>query len=97
MGAEIELEMGRALDILVESEFQVDGNRRERLAADYRAINRKTQPIDFEIRHFVSPVTDLTVEESSRSYELTGDSITWRFTVPPGTETLSYRLSAAAP
>jgi hypothetical protein len=93
VGAEIELEMGRALDILVETEFRADEGRKQ-LVADYRAVNDKTRPIDLEIRHFISTETDLAVEASSRPYELTGDSVTWRFAVPPGAETLSYRLFA---
>lgn len=93
VGAEIELEMGRALGILVESEFRIEagGNR---LVADYRAINDKRQPIDLEIRHFTPPDTAVAVEESSRPYMLTGEAVTWRFSVPPGAGTLSYRLSA---
>lgn len=93
IGTEIELEMGRALDVLVESDLRAEEGRRVQLVADYRAINDKTRSIDLEIRHFTYGVTDLAVEESSQSYELTGDSITWRFTVPPGAEALSYRLS----
>jgi hypothetical protein len=95
VGAQIEFELGNALDLLVEADFRVDERElRALLAADYRAINDKLSPIDLEIRHLVSGETDLEVYESSHPYEMRDGYLVWRLVVPPGSETLSYRLSA---
>jgi hypothetical protein len=96
----VELEIGRALNVMLEvtTGFERFGplNRlRTTATADYRIVNNKSVPIDIEIRHTVeSRYRNLQVQESSRQAGRKYGDLAWRFTVRPGEEALRYRLSA---
>jgi hypothetical protein len=100
VGLPVELEIGRALNVMLEvtTGFERFGplNRlRTTATADYRIVNNKSVPIDIEIRHTVeSRYRNLQVQESSRQAGRKYGDLAWRFTVRPGEEALRYRLSA---
>jgi hypothetical protein len=100
VGVPVELEIGRALNVMLEvtTGFGRSGTQnrpRTTVAADYRIVNNKSVPIDIEIRHSAeSRYRDLQVEESSRQAGRKYGDLAWRFTVRPGEGALRYRLSA---
>lgn len=100
VGLPVELEIGRALNVMLEVKMGLERsgpqNRpRTTATADYRIVNNKSVPIDIEIRHTVeSRYRNLRVEESSRQAGRKYGDLAWRFTVRPGEDSLRYRLSA---
>jgi hypothetical protein len=100
VGLPVELEIGRALNVLLETTTQYGrpvGNRIV-VATEHRIVNNKAVPIDLEIRHGVeSYYTDVEVDDSSRLMRRRYGDLAWRFSVPPGEELLRYELSALAP
>lgn len=97
VGAELELAIGRALDILVRYQRQFEEGNRHRIEAEVLVYNDKNLPIDFELRHSVDPddYVDIDIERSSRQFQSDGDNFFWRFEIPPGDTALSYVLSAS--
>ena len=95
-GAEIELAIGRAVDVLVEYRSRVEEGARHRIEADVLALNDKDLPIDFELRHRIDPddYVDIEIERSSRPFQSIDGASVWRLDVPPGDAALSYTLSA---
>jgi hypothetical protein len=95
VGSTVELEIGRALDVLLEVRTSSYEDSRTYLEADILAINDKSLPIDLEVLQTIDfDYVDVEIEQSSRRGQTAGDRLTWRFEVPPGSESLSYRLSA---
>lgn len=100
VGLPVELEIGRALNVMLEVTmgFERSGPQsrpRTTATADYRIVNNKSVPIDIEIRHAVeSRYRNLQVKESSRQAGRKYGDLAWRFTVRPGEDALRYRLSA---
>jgi len=100
VGLPVELVIGRAQNVLLETTTEYGGRRRDRVvvATEHRIVNNKAVPIDLEIRHGVEDyLTDVEVESSSRPMRRKYGDLAWRFTVPPGEELLRYELSALAP
>jgi hypothetical protein len=99
VGLPVELEIGRALNVLLEIDtgWEYGGRRGDRVVvtAQHRVVNNKAVPIELEIRHAVEDFyTDIDVEESSRLMRRSYGDFAWRFAVPPGEELLRYELSA---
>ena len=100
VGLPVELVIGRALNVLLESttEYGGRGARRVVVAMEHRIVNNKAVPIDFEIRHGVETYyTDVEVERSSRPMRRRYGDLAWRFVVQPGEDLLRYELSALEP
>lgn len=95
-GAEFELAIGRAADVLVEYRNRLEEGARIRIEADVLTLNDKDLPIEFELRHRIDPedYTDIEIERSSRRFQRIGGDSVWRFQVPPGNASLTYVLSA---
>lgn len=100
VGLPVELQIGRALNVMLEVRTALarSGPRnrpRTTVAVDYRIVNNKTVPIDIEIRHTVeSRYRNLKIEETSRQAGRKYGDLAWRFTVRPGQHALRYSLSA---
>jgi hypothetical protein len=100
VGLPVELVIGRALNVLLETTTQYGGPAGDRIvvATEHRIVNNKAVPIDLEIRHGVeSYYTDVEVDSSSRPMRRRYGDLAWRFSVQPGEELLRYELSALAP
>lgn len=102
VGLPVELVIGRALNVLLETttEWDYGGRNEDRVVArtEHRIVNNKGVPVDFEIRHGVeSYYTDVTVERTSRAMRRKYGDLAWRFSVRPGEELLRYELSALEP
>ena len=97
VGLPVELIIGRAQNVLLETTTSYGDGAGNRVAVDteHRIVNNKTVPIELEIRHGVeSFLTDVELERSSRPMRRKYGDLAWRFTVRPGEERLSYELSA---
>jgi hypothetical protein len=100
VGLPVELNIGRAQNVLLETTTSLAASARDRVAVttEHRIVNNKSVPIELEIRHgFESYLTDVELERSSRTMRRKYGDFAWRFTVPPGEETLAYELSAREP
>jgi hypothetical protein len=104
VGLPVELEVGRAQNVMLEvtSTLERGSSRRGRTRVgalmEHRIVNNKSVPIDLEIRHGVeSYYSDLTLRRSSRPMRRKYGDLAWRFDVPPGEERLRYELSALEP
>lgn len=102
VGVPVELAIGRALNVLLETTLTRDfgGRNRDRVvvSAEHRIVNNKAVPIEIEIRHGVEPYyTDVKLERTSRAMRRKYGDLAWRFTVRPGEELLAYELSALEP
>jgi hypothetical protein len=99
VGLPVELVLGRALNVMLEITTQPSRNGQRIVAAtEHRVVNNKSVPIDLEIRHAVEGYyTDVELERSSRPMRRRYGDLAWRFSVPPGEEQLTYRLSARVP
>jgi hypothetical protein len=102
VGLPVELVIGRALNVLLETttERTFGGRDDQRVVAttQHRIVNNKAVPIDLEIRHGVeSRYLDLKLESTSRPMRRKYGDFAWRFTVPPGEALLNYELSALEP
>jgi hypothetical protein len=104
VGLPVELTIGRAQSVLVETTTDWDyaETRRDEdrvvVMTEHRIVNLKGVPVDLEIRHGVEDsYTNLSVDRSSRPMRRKYGDLAWRFSVPPGEELLSYRLSALEP
>ena len=102
VGLPVELVIGRAQNVLLETTTALDsgGRNDDRIVAstEHRIVNNKAVPIELEIRHGVEPyLTDVELERSSRPMRRKYGDLAWRFAVPPGEEFLRYELSALEP
>jgi hypothetical protein len=100
VGLPVELVIGRGQNVLVEtsSEWREGPRSRTALEVEHRIVNNKAVPIDFEVRHAVERyLTDAKVERTSKPMRPKYGDFAWRFVVPPGEDTLRYRLSAREP
>ena len=102
VGLPVELVIGRAQNVLLETTTQLDsgGRNRDRIVAttEHRIVNNKSVPIELEIRHGVeSYYSNLKVDRTSRPMRRKYGDLAWRFVVPPGEEELRYRVSARVP
>jgi hypothetical protein len=100
VGLPVELVIGRALNVLLETTTQVGnrGGERVAVATQHRIVNNKSVPIDLEIRHGVEGFyTDVEVERASRPMRRRFGDLAWRFAVQPGEDVLRYELSALEP
>jgi hypothetical protein len=106
VGLPVELTIGRAQNVLLETTMDWEYGlprrgeallppRRVAVMTQHRVVNNKSVPIELEIRHGVeSYYANLKVERSSRAMRRKYGDLAWRFTVQPGEELLTYRLSA---
>jgi hypothetical protein len=99
VGLPVELVIGRALNVLLETTTEWDrgGRNDDRVVVttEHRIVNNKSVPIELEIRHGVEYYyTDVEVERSSRPMRRRYGDLAWRFAVAPGEELLRYELSA---
>jgi hypothetical protein len=100
VGLPVELSIGRAQNVLLETTTEFAAGARDRVAVttEHRIVNNKAVPIELEIRHGVeSHLTDVELERSSRTMRRKYGDFAWRFTVRPGEESLAYELSALDP
>jgi len=100
VGLPVELVIGRAQNVLLETTTAQEYRRSDRVVVttEHRIVNNKAVPIDLEIRHGVEEyLTDVDLERSSRPMRRKYGDLAWRFTVPPGEDLLQYRLSAREP
>ena len=100
VGLPVELVIGRALNVLLETTTEYGGRGGDRVVVttEHRIVNNKAVPIDLEIRHALEDYyTDVEVESSSRPMRRRYGDLAWRFAVPPGEELLRYELSAREP
>jgi len=102
VGLPVELVIGRAQNVLLETTAEVDYEGRvfDRIvvATEHRIVNNKGVPIELEIRHGVEDYfTDVDLKRSSRPMRRKYGDFAWRFTVPPGEDLLRYTLSAREP
>jgi hypothetical protein len=97
VGLPVELVIGRAQNVLLETTTGLTAGAGDRVAVttEHRIVNNKAVPIELEIRHGVeSYLTDVELEGSSRTMRRKYGDFAWRFTVQPGEESLAYELSA---
>jgi hypothetical protein len=102
VGLPVELAIGRALNVLLETttDWDYGGRNEDRVVVttEHRIVNNKSVPIELEIRHGVEDYyTDVDVERSSRPMRRRNGDLAWRFAVQPGEELLRYELSALEP
>jgi hypothetical protein len=100
VGLPVELVIGRAQNVLLETTAAYEDGRADRVVVttEHRIVNLKAVPIELEIRQGVEYyLTDVDLEQSSRRMRRKYGDLAWRFTVPPGEDLLRYRLSAREP
>lgn len=100
VGLPVELVIGRAQNVLLETTTGLTDGVRDRVTVttEHRIVNNKAVPIELEIRHGVeSFLTDVELERSSRTMRRKYGDFAWRFTVQPGEDALTYELSALDP
>lgn len=102
VGLPVELVIGRALNVLLETTTNWDygGRNDDRVVVqtEHRIVNNKAVPIELEIRHGVEDgYTDLEVERTSHRMRRKYGDLAWRFSVQPGEALLRYELSALEP
>jgi hypothetical protein len=100
VGLPIELVIGRALNVLLETTTELGGSGGDRVVAatEHRIVNNKAVPIELEIRHGVEDFyTDVELERSSKPMRRRYGDLAWRFSVRPGEELLRYEVSARDP
>lgn len=99
VGLPVELVLGRALNVMLEvTSDRSRSGERVVAATEHRIVNNKSVAIDLEIRHAVEGYyTDVTLDDTSRPMRRKYGDLAWRFSVPPGEEQLSYRLSGRLP
>jgi hypothetical protein len=100
VGLPVELTIGRAQNVLLESTTEIVDGAGDRVAAtrQHRIVNNKAVPVELELRHGVeSRFTNVELERSSRPMRRKYGDFAWRFTVPPGEALLEYELSALEP
>jgi len=99
VGLPVELEIGRALNVLLEvtTDWEPRGRNVDRVLVEteHRIVNNKAVPIELEIRQGAeSEYTDVKLRKSSRPMRRKYGDLAWRFVVPPGEELLRYEISA---
>jgi hypothetical protein len=100
VGLPVELVIGRAQNVLLETTTSIDDGAGDRVAVatEHRIVNNKAVPIEVELRHGVEGyLTDVELERSSRAMRRKYGDYAWRFTVRPGEAQLTYELSALDP
>ena len=102
VGLPVELVIGRALNVLLETTtaWRSGGGGGSRIVAatEHRIVNNKAVPIELEIRHGVENYyTDVEVERTSHAMRRKYGDLAWRFSVRPGEAVLRYELSALEP
>jgi hypothetical protein len=100
VGLPVELTIGRAQNVLLETTTAIAAGVGDRVAVStqHRIVNNKAVPIELEIRRRVeSYLTDVELERSSRPMRRKYGDFAWRFTVRPGEALLDYELSALDP
>lgn len=100
VGLPVELAIGRAQNVLLETTTESAAGAGDRVTAttQHRIVNNKAVAIELEIRHGVEGyLTDVELERSSRTMRRKYGDFAWRFTVPPGEALLEYELSALDP
>lgn len=102
VGLPVELAIGRALNVLLETTTASANGGRDgaRVVAEteHRIVNNKAVPIELEIRHGVeSYYTDVEVERTSHAMRRKYGDLAWRFSVRPGEAVLRYEVSALEP
>ena len=99
VGLPVELEIGRALNVMVEvtTDYDYIGRNSDRLVAttEHRIVNNKEVPIEIEIRQGAEfDLTDVKLEKTSRPMRRKYGDLAWRFAVRPGEQVLRYEVSA---
>ena len=99
VGLPVELEIGRALNVMVEvtTDYDYVGRNSDRLVAttEHRIVNNKEVPIEIEIRQGAElELTDVKLEKTSRPMRRKYGDLAWRFAVRPGEQVLRYEVSA---
>jgi hypothetical protein len=99
VGLPVELEIGRALNVMVEvtTDYDYVGRNSDRLVAttEHRIVNNKEVPIEIEIRQGAElDLTDVKLEKTSRPMRRKYGDLAWRFAVRPGEQVLRYEVSA---
>ena len=102
VGLPVELEIGRALNVMVEvtTDYDYTGRNSDRIVAttEHRIVNNKEVPIELEIRQGAEfDLTDVKIEKTSRPMRRKYGDLAWRFAVPPGEQVLRYEVSAREP
>jgi hypothetical protein len=100
VGLPVELTIGRALNLTLETTSDYDLDRRilgqfTIVGQEHRVVNLKGVPVTMEIRHSTEGWKSLKIRRSSqRERDKYGD-LAWRFSVPAGgVEVLRYELEA---
>jgi len=100
VGLPVELTIGRALNLTLETTTDFDLERRIRgeftiVGQEHRVVNLKGVPVTMEIRHSVEGWRSLKVRRSSQREKDKYGDLAWRFNVPAGgVEVLRYELEA---
>jgi hypothetical protein len=102
VGLPVELEIARALNVMVEvtTDYDYVGRNRDRIVAttEHRIVNNKDVPIELEIRQGADfDLTDVKLERTSRPMRRKYGDLAWRFAVPPGEQVLRYEVSGREP
>ncbi len=102
VGLPVELVIGRALNVLLETttDWDYGGSNGDRVVVqtEHRVVNNKAVPIELEIRHGVeSYYTDVKLERTSHAMRRKYGDLAWRFSVRPGETVLRYEISALEP
>jgi hypothetical protein len=104
VGVPVEVAIGRALNLTLETQFDVgdlvdldnEGTERIDVVVEHRVVNDKEAPVQIEIRHGAGSIwtTPRVRKATLRTQRKYGD-LMWRFTLPPGeTQVLHYELRA---
>jgi hypothetical protein len=103
VGVPVEVAIGRALNLTLESQFDVGveiddgGTERIDVVVDHRVVNDKEAPVQIEIRHAAREWNTPRVRKATLRTQRKYGDLMWRFTLPPGeTQVLHYELRATA-
>ena len=105
VGLPVDLEIGRALNLLVEAtaEYSLDDSHDDydevSVVLEHRIINNKDAPIEMEVRHgWSQSFTDVEVRDSSAPARRKYGDLMWRIKVPANqARSLTYELEAIEP
>ncbi|HEX7235916.1 MAG TPA: hypothetical protein VF405_03070 [Gammaproteobacteria bacterium] len=102
VGLPVELEIGRALNVMVEvtTDYDYVGRNSDRIVTttEHRIVNNKDVPVELEIRQGADyDLTDVELKKSSRRMRRKYGDLAWHFAVPPGEQVLRYEISAREP